>query len=57
MMRYIAAFLIVMGLGMMTGAGSHDWLPMVLAQGALGVATLIAGGLFVAEAEGETEND
>ena len=55
MMRYIAAFLIVMGLGMMTGAGSHDWLPMVLAQGALGVATLIAGGLFIAEAEGETE--
>ena len=54
-MRYIAAFLIVMGLGIMAGAGSHDWLPMVAAQGALGVTTLIAGGLFIAEAEGEIE--
>jgi len=45
-MKYIAVFLIVLGLGIISGAETHDWFPMFAAQIALGTATLFSGGLF-----------
>jgi len=45
-MKYISAALIVLGLGIVLGAETHDWFPMFAAQVALGTVTLISGGLF-----------
>ena len=45
-MKYISAALIVLGLGIVLGAETHDWFPMFAAQIALGTVTLISGGLF-----------
>lgn len=45
--RYTAAALIVLGLGISAGAGSHDWFPLVAAQGGLGIATMASGYLFL----------
>jgi len=45
-MKYAAAFFIVLGLGIVAGAETQDWFPMFAAQVAVGVVTLIAGGLF-----------
>lgn len=54
-MKYAAAFFIVLGLGIVIGAESHDWFPMFAAQIGLGTITLIVGGLFAAQIDTEEE--
>jgi hypothetical protein len=48
-MKYIAAFLIILGLGIIGGAETQDWFPMFAAQIGLGTATLFAGYLFTTQ--------
>jgi len=48
-MKYIAAFFIVLGLGIVLGAETHDWFPMFAAQIALGTVTLFSGFLFATQ--------
>lgn len=46
-MKYLAAALFVLGLGLTTGAATQDWIPMMLAQSALGLLTF-ASSVMVA---------
>ena len=48
-MKYIAAFLIVLGLAIVGGAEAHDWFPMFAAQIVLGTVTLFSGILFATQ--------
>lgn len=48
-MRYFSAGLIVMGLAIMGGAESHDYMPMLLAQGLLGMMSFGAGAALAME--------
>ena len=50
-MKYIAAFLIVLGLGIIAGSETHDWMPMFMAQIGLGVATTLFGYLFATQVD------
>ena len=54
-MKYLAAILIVLGLGIITGAATQEWLPMLITQVGLGTVTLIAGGLVAGHIK--TEED
>ena len=45
-MKFLSAFLIVLGLAIVGGAEAHDWFPMFAAQIALGGVTIISGALF-----------
>jgi len=44
-MKYITAGLIVLGFSVLAGAAHHEWLPMMVAQIALGGCILFAGAL------------
>ena len=55
-MKYASAFFIVLGLGIVVGAETQDWLPMFTAQVALGTVTLITGGLFAAQIDTEEDD-
>jgi len=55
-MKYAAAFFIVLGLGIVAGAETQDWFPMFAAQVALGVVTLITGGLFATQIDTEEDD-
>lgn len=55
MEKYISATLIVLGLGIITGAATQDWMPMLIGQLALGTVTLIGGGLFATLVEDEED--
>lgn len=48
-MKYLSAFLIVLGLGIVGGAETQGWFPMFAAQVGLGAATLFAGYLFMTQ--------
>jgi hypothetical protein len=48
-MKYAASFFIVLGLAIVGGAETQDWLPMFIAQIGLGAATLFAGYLFTTQ--------
>ena len=56
MMRYLSAALVVLGLGIVVGAETQDWLPMFTAQVALGTVTLITGGLFATQIDIEEDD-
>lgn len=60
MYRYIAAGLLVLGLSLAAGMGSHETLGMVVAQGGLAMATMVSGYLFAligCEEEEEGDDD
>lgn len=48
-MKYLAAFLIVLGLGITIGAETQDWFPLFAAQIGLGAATLFGGYLVLTQ--------
>jgi len=50
-MKFLSAFLIVLGLAIVGGAEAHDWFPMFAAQIALGTVTLFSGILFAIEVD------
>ena len=54
-MKIISAMLIVLGLGIIVGAETHDWFPMFAAQIALGTMVLISGGLFATQIDDEQQ--
>lgn len=54
-MKYIAAFLIVLGLAIVGGAEAHDWFPLFATQVGLGTMTMVSGLLFATQVGDDNE--
>ena len=57
MTKYISAALIVLGLGIVIGAESHDWFPMFATQIALGMTVSFSGGLFATQIDFDDDDN
>ena len=44
-MKYLTAIFLVLGFGIITGASTQDWMPMLIAQLGLGTIILIAAAM------------
>jgi hypothetical protein len=55
-MRYLSAALIVLGFGIIAGAETQEWIPMLITQSILGLLTL-GSGVAMASQISTSEDD